>query len=70
MNILLVESQIVPVEIPQKKGEPVVIRRDESPRRGFHARSAREAQAAFKKGRHGRPPATRPAPTTAPRRLS
>ena len=32
MNSCYIESQIVPVEVPQKKGEPIVIRRDESPR--------------------------------------
>jgi acetyl-CoA C-acetyltransferase len=32
MNSCFIESQIVPVEVPQKKGEPLIIRRDESPR--------------------------------------
>src|SRR5271157_6085001 len=32
MNSCYVESQILPIEVPQKKGEPIVIRRDESPR--------------------------------------
>ena len=27
-----IESQIMPIEIPQKKGDPVVIKYDESPR--------------------------------------
>src|SRR5260370_6098184 len=32
MNSCFVESQILPIDIPQKKGEPIVLRRDESPR--------------------------------------
>src|ERR1700722_12469391 len=32
MNSCFIESQILPVEVPQKKGEAVVVRRDESPR--------------------------------------
>src|SRR5579864_6031429 len=32
MNSCFIESQILPIDIPQKKGDPVVMKRDESPR--------------------------------------
>jgi acetyl-CoA C-acetyltransferase len=44
-----IESQIVPVEIPQKKGEPVVIRYDESPREDASLEALGKLRPAFKK---------------------
>ena len=44
------ESQIVPVEVPQKKGAPIVIRKDESPRADSSLEDARRScKPAFKK---------------------
>jgi acetyl-CoA C-acetyltransferase len=43
------ESQILPIEIPQKKGEPVVIRKDESPREDSTMESLAKLKPAFKK---------------------
>ncbi|HMD31473.1 MAG TPA: acetyl-CoA C-acetyltransferase [Candidatus Acidoferrales bacterium] len=43
------ESQILPIEIPQKKGEPVVIRKDESPREDSTMESLSKLKPAFKK---------------------
>ena len=42
-------EQIVPVEIPQKKGEPVVIKTDESPREDTSMEALGKLKAAFKK---------------------
>jgi acetyl-CoA C-acetyltransferase len=42
-------EQIVPVEIPQKKGEPVVIRTDESPREDTSIEALARLKPAFKK---------------------
>ena len=44
-----IESQIVPVEIPQKKGEPVVIKYDESPREDASLEALAKLKPAFKK---------------------
>jgi acetyl-CoA C-acetyltransferase len=49
MNSCFIESQIVPVEIPQKKGEPVVIRRDESPRADASLETLARLRPAFKR---------------------
>jgi acetyl-CoA C-acetyltransferase len=49
MNSCFIESQIVPVEIPQKKGEPIVIRRDESPRPDASLETLAKLRPAFKK---------------------
>ena len=49
MKIVLHRSQIVPVEIPQKKGEPIVIKYGRIAARRYLARSAGEAEARFKK---------------------
>ena len=49
MKSCFIESQIVPVEVPQKKGEPVVIRRDESPRADTSLESLAKLRPAFKK---------------------
>jgi acetyl-CoA C-acetyltransferase len=42
-------EQIVPVEIPQKKGEPVVIKTDESPREDTSMEALAKLRPAFKK---------------------
>ena len=42
-------AQIVPVEVPQKKGEPVVISRDEGPREDTSMEALRKLKPAFKK---------------------
>src|SRR6202041_810572 len=44
-----VSSQIVPVEIPSKKGEPVVIKTDESPREDSTLEALAKLRPAFKK---------------------
>ncbi len=49
MNSCFIESQIVPVEVPQKKGEPIVVRRDESPRPDSSLESLAKLRPAFKK---------------------
>ena len=49
MNSCYVESQILPVEVPQKKGEPIVIRRDESPRPDTSLEALTKLRPAFKK---------------------
>ncbi len=49
MNSCFIESQIVPVEVPQKKGETVVVRRDESPRPDSSLASLAKLRPAFKK---------------------
>ena len=64
-------DQIVPISIPQRKGEPLVIDRDEHPR----ADTSLEALGRLKPGLQGQtaarsPPATAPASTTARRRSS
>jgi len=43
------ESQILPIEIAQKKGEPVVIRKDESPREDSTMETLAKLKPAFKK---------------------
>lgn len=43
------EDEIVPVHIPQRKGEPVVFNRDEFPRKGSTAEKLSGLRAAFKK---------------------
>jgi acetyl-CoA C-acetyltransferase len=49
MKSCFVSSQIVPVEIPQKKGEPVVISKDESPREDTSLEALAKLRPAFKK---------------------
>jgi acetyl-CoA C-acetyltransferase len=44
-----VSEQIVPVEIPQKKGDPIVIRTDESPREDTSVEALAKLKPAFKK---------------------
>ena len=43
------ESQILPIEIPQKKGDPLVIRYDESPREDTSMEALAKLKPAFKK---------------------
>jgi acetyl-CoA C-acetyltransferase len=43
------ESQILPIEVPQKKGEPLVIRYDESPREDTSLEALARLKPAFKK---------------------
>ena len=43
------ESQILPIEIPQKKGEPLVIKYDESPREDTSMEALAKLKPAFKK---------------------
>ena len=43
------DGQIVPVSIPQRKGDPIVVDRDEGPRDGVTAESLGTLRAAFKK---------------------
>jgi acetyl-CoA C-acetyltransferase len=43
------ESQILPIEIPQKKGDPLVIRYDESPREDASLEALAKLKPAFKK---------------------
>jgi acetyl-CoA C-acetyltransferase len=49
MNSCYIESQILPIEVPQKKGEPIVIRRDESPRSDSSMEALAKLRPAFKK---------------------
>jgi acetyl-CoA C-acetyltransferase len=43
------EAQILPIEIPQRKGEPVVVRYDESPREDSTLEALAKLKPAFKK---------------------
>src|SRR6202043_2739257 len=43
------EAQIFPIEVPQKKGEPVVIKYDESPREDTSLEALAKLKPAFKK---------------------
>ena len=49
MNSCFVESQILPIDVPQKKGEPIVIKRDESPRPDASLEALSKLRPAFKK---------------------
>jgi acetyl-CoA C-acetyltransferase len=49
MNSCFVESQILPIDVPQKKGEPVVLKRDESPRADASLEALAKLRPAFKK---------------------
>jgi acetyl-CoA C-acetyltransferase len=49
MNSCFVESQILPIEVPQKKGEPMVLRRDEAPRADASLEALAKLRPAFKK---------------------
>lgn len=43
------DSQIVPVTIPQRKGDPLIVDKDESPRAGVTAESLEKLRPAFRK---------------------
>ncbi|TGN40475.1 acetyl-CoA C-acetyltransferase [Marinobacter confluentis] len=43
------DSQIVPVSVPQRKGDPIIVDRDENPRAGVTADSLGKLRPAFKK---------------------
>ena len=43
------ESQVVPIEIPQKKGEPIIFKKDESPREDSTIEKLATLKPAFKK---------------------
>ncbi|MCZ8538954.1 acetyl-CoA C-acetyltransferase [Psychrobacillus psychrodurans] len=45
----VLEKEIVPVEIPQRKGEPIVVKEDESPRRNTSLESLANLKPAFGK---------------------
>lgn len=47
------KEQIVPVEIPQRKGEPKIFDTDEHPRFGTTLESLQKLKPAFRKGGHG-----------------
>ena len=49
MNSCFIESQILPIEVAQKKGDPVVVRRDESPRPDSSLEALAKLRPAFKK---------------------
>ena len=49
MNSCFVESQILPIDVPQKKGQPIVLRRDESPRSDTSLEALGKLRPAFKK---------------------
>src|SRR5260370_218889 len=55
------EAQILPIEVPQKKGEAVAIKYDESPREDTSMEALAKLKPAFKKdgtGTAGNPPGT------------
>ncbi len=45
-------EEIVPVAIPQRKGDPLVVTEDEGIRPGHHRRDAGQAAAGVRRGRH------------------
>lgn len=49
LNSCFVESQILPIDVPQKKGEPVIMKRDESPRPDASLEALAKLRPAFKK---------------------
>ena len=61
------DDEIVPVPVPQPKGEPVTVHSDEGPRAGHDAREARRACAPSSARAAPSPPATPRSSTTAPR---
>ncbi len=46
------KEEIVPIEIPQRKGEPIIFDTDESPRRDTSLERLARLRPVFKKGRH------------------
>jgi acetyl-CoA C-acetyltransferase len=49
MNACFIESQILPIEVPQKKGDPLVLKRDESPRPDASLEALAKLRPVFKK---------------------
>jgi acetyl-CoA C-acetyltransferase len=49
MNSCFIESQILPIDVPQKKGEPMIMKRDESPRPDASLEALAKLRPAFKK---------------------
>ncbi len=49
MNSCFVESQILPIDVPQKKGQPIIMKRDESPRSDASLEALARLRPAFKK---------------------
>jgi acetyl-CoA C-acetyltransferase len=49
MNSCFIESQILPIDVPQKKGEPIVFKRDESPRADASLEALARLRPPFKK---------------------
>src|SRR5665213_2081067 len=49
MNSCFIEAQILPIEVPQKKGPSVIVRRDESPRPDSSLEALGNLRPAFKK---------------------
>ncbi len=49
MNSCFFESQILPIEVPQKKGAPILITKDESPRADTSLETLAKLKPAFKK---------------------
>ena len=49
MNSCFIEPQILPLEVPQKKGDPIPIKRDESPRADASLEALAKLRPAFKK---------------------
>ena len=49
MNSCFIESQILPIDVPQKKGESILLRRDESPRPDASLEALAKLRPAFKK---------------------
>jgi acetyl-CoA C-acetyltransferase len=49
MNSCFIESQILPIDVPQKKGDPIVMKRDESPRADASLEALAKLRPAFKK---------------------
>src|SRR5258708_18756439 len=43
------EAQILPIEVPQKKGEPIIVKYDESPREDTSIEALAKLKPAFKK---------------------
>ena len=68
VNSGVFDREIVPVEVPQRKGAPVRVTRDEYPRPGTTAEKLGGAAGRRSRRTASSRPATRPASTTAPRR--
>ena len=49
MNSCFIESQVLPIDVPQKKGEPLILKRDESPRADASLEALARLRPPFKK---------------------